>query len=156
MLIMAWLLLFGLGYWFFSGWEKKQVNPNTAEMLARQQSRVVLERNRDGHYVAEGEINGNRVTFLLDTGATQVALSPELAARLDLRRGPAVQLITANGPAVGYQSRLGTVRLGPILVQDVGAVVTPGMSGDAVLLGMSFLKHVDFAQRGGQLLLSPR
>jgi aspartyl protease family protein len=155
MLVIAWMLLFGLAYWFFSEWERDRVNPNRADKLAGQQGALVLERNREGHYLADGEINGHPVTFLLDTGATQVALSPELAGRLGLARGQAIRLMTANGPATGYQSRLATVRIGPLQVHDVGAVITPGMAGDGVLLGMSFLRRVDFAQKGGQLLLAP-
>jgi aspartyl protease family protein len=155
MLLIAWLLLFGVGYWFFSGWERRQVNPNTLEKLMAQQGEVVLDRNRDGHYVAQGMINGRPVTFLLDTGSTQVALSMELARELRLSRGHALRLATANGEVVGYQSRLDSVTLGTISVHDVAAAVTPGMSGNAVLLGMSFLKRMDFAQRGGKLVLRP-
>ena len=73
MLLIAWLLIMGGLYWFFSDWNAKQANPNTARVLSLQQGEVTLARNGAGHYVAEGEINGRRVVFLLDTGATAVA-----------------------------------------------------------------------------------
>ena len=155
MLTIAWLLIMGGVYWFFSDWEAKQSNPNTARLLNLQQGELTLTRNRAGHYVAAGEINGRQVTFLLDTGATWVALPTGLARELGLKRGAAVTLQTANGSAVGYQTRLDRVRLGPIEMRDVGALVADGMDADTVLLGMNFLKRVEFTQRGEQLILRP-
>jgi len=153
MLTTAWVLIMLGLYWFFNGWEEKQANPNTARVLSQQRGELTLVRNRAGHYVAEGEINGRRVTFLLDTGATWVALPTALARELGLKRGAAVTLQTANGTAVGYQTRLDSVRLGPIEMRDVGALVADGMDADTVLLGMNFLKRLEFTQRGEQLIL---
>ncbi len=153
MLAIAWLLIIAGLYWFFSGWDAKQTNPNPARVLNQQQGELKLARNRAGHYVAEGEINGRHVTFLLDTGATWVALPTGLARELGLKRGAAVTLQTANGAAVGYQTRLDSVRLGPIEMRDVGALVADGMDADTVLLGMNFLKRLEFTQRGGELVL---
>jgi len=155
MLTIAWLLIMGGVYWFFSGWEAQQVNPNTARLLNQQQGELVLLRNRAGHYVAHGEINGRHATFLLDTGATWVALPTALARELGLKRGAAITLQTANGAAAGYQTRLDSVRLGPIEMRDVGALVADGMDADTVLLGMNFLKRLEFTQRGEQLILRP-
>ena len=153
MLLIAWLLIMGGLYWFFSDWNAKQANPNTAQVVDKQRNVLTLVRNRAGHYVAEGEINGRRVTFLRDTGATWVALPGRLAAELGLRLGAAVNLQTANGSAIGYQTRLDRVRLGPIEMSDVGALVADGIEDNTVLLGMSFLKHVEFTQRDGVLIL---
>ena len=60
---------------------------------------------------------------------------------------------TANGEAIGYQTRLDRVRLGSIEVRDVGALVTSGMGDETVLLGMTFLKQLEFTQRNGELIL---
>jgi aspartyl protease family protein len=143
----------GGAYWYFIGWEAQQVNPNTARVLNQQQGELALARNRAGHYIAEGEINGRHVTFLLDTGATWVALPTGLARELGLKRGAAVTLQTANGAAVGFQTRLDSVRLGPIEMRDVAALVADGMDADTVLLGMNFLKRLEFTQRGGEMIL---
>ena len=158
MIVIAWVVVFGLFFAFFDDWGQRQYNPNTAEVLTRQapaEGGVTLESNRSGHYVAEGEINGQLVTFVVDTGATQVALSTELARRLNLPLGPRVLVQTANGPSTGYATRLDSVRLGPLEANDTAALVTDGLDGDTVLLGMSFLRHFEFTQRGDQLTLRP-
>ena len=153
MLAIAWLLIIGGLYWYFSVREAREANPNTLAVLGQQEGELTLARNRAGHYVAEGEINGRRVTFLLDTGATWVALPLALGRELGLKRGAAVTLQTANGPAAGYQTRLASVRLGPLELRDVAAVMADGLDADVVLLGMSFLKRVEFTQREGKLIL---
>ena len=152
MLWIAWLLILGGGWWGADRWLLHQANPNQQPALTANGA-VVLERNRQGHYVATGEINGHKVTFLLDTGATTVALSARLARELDLKRGAAIEMDTANGTAVGFTTRLNSVRLGDIVVREVSAVFSEGMMDDTVLLGMSFLKHLEFTQRGNQLIL---
>lgn len=153
MLIIAWMLVFGLVYWYFSGWERRQFDPNPQALVQQQSGELMLQRNRAGHYVAEGEINDAKVTFLLDTGASQVALSSHLARQLGLKLGAAMTLSTANGNVIGYQTRLASVRLGPVEMHDVSAVVSDGMDGQTVLLGMSFLKRLEFTQRDGHLIL---
>jgi aspartyl protease family protein len=155
MLAVAWLLLFAGAYWVFDGWYQRQHNPNPQSLLMMQQGDLVLQRNREGQYVAEGTINGHQVTFLLDTGATQVALSATLANTLGLKPEGEVVVHTANGSAVGYQTRLNSVQLGPIEVHNVGALVTHGLHDESVLLGMSFLKQLEFTQRGNELTLKP-
>lgn len=153
MLGIAWVLIMGGLYWYFHDRQARETNPNTAQVLNLQRGEVTLARNRAGHYIAEGEINGRRVTFLLDTGATWVALPLSLGRELGLKRGAAVTLLTANGPAPGYQTRLERVRLGPLELTDISAVMSDGLDSDVVLLGMSFLKRVEFTQRGDQLIL---
>jgi aspartyl protease family protein len=113
---------------------------------------VTLVQDRGGHYVAEGEINGQAVTFLVDTGATDVAL-PESAARaLGLNFGPRVKVMTAAGPADAWLTRLDEVAIGDIRRRNVRASITSG-EFDGILLGMSFLKHYDLQQSGGQLVI---
>ena len=155
MLMIAWVILFGGAYWYFEVRLTHNANPNRAEVLALQHGEVRLQRNQDGHYLAQGEINGQRVTFLVDTGATRVAMSPGLAQKLALARGLAVTVQTANGAARAYQTRLQTVRLGSIEMHDVAALITPGLDSDTVLLGMSFLKQMEFTQRDSELTLKP-
>jgi aspartyl protease family protein len=153
--VVAWLLILGGLYWYFSDREARESNPNTALALNQQAGEVTLLRNRAGHYVADGEINGRRVTFLLDTGATWVALPLALGRELGLKRGADVTLQTANGPAVAYQTRLARVRLGSLELVDVAAVMSDGLDADTVLLGMSYLKRVEFTQSDGRLTLRP-
>lgn len=154
MLGMAWLLMLGGGWWVASHWLGTQDNPNQ-RVTVQGDGAVVLVRNRAGHYVANGEINGRPVTFMVDTGASDVALSTALARDLGLKRGAAVSFVTANGVAAGFETRLDTVQLGTITVRDVRASFADGMLPDQVLLGMSFLKQVEFTQRGERLILRP-
>jgi aspartyl protease family protein len=114
---------------------------------------VILQRNKFGHYVTSGEINGKPVTFLLDTGATGVAIPESTAKRLGLQRGRAYQSQTANGIAIGYATLLDLVAVGDIELQDVRAGIAPGLQGGQILLGMTFLKHIEFTQRGDTLIL---
>jgi aspartyl protease family protein len=153
MLVAAWLLVMGGLYWFFNEWDSQQNNPNTARVLGQQRGELKLARNRAGHYIADGEINGRHVTFLIDTGASSVALSSRLGRELGLKHGAAVKLQTANGTATAYQTRLDRVRLGPIEMHDVSALVTDGMDDEIVLLGMNFLRRLELTQRGDQLTL---
>jgi aspartyl protease family protein len=95
------------------------------------------------------------VTFLLDTGATQVAISGQLARELKLKLGPAIQLQTASGTAVGYPTRFESVRLAGIEMRDVAGLVSEGLDPEVVLLGMNFLKRLEMIQRGEQLILKP-
>lgn len=157
MLIMAWVGGLALLTLLFQDVLESRLNPNTNPVVAqgadgRQQ--VVLDRNAQGHYVASGRINGRPVTFLLDTGATDVAVPEDLAERLRLERRSGGISQTANGPVAVWQTVLDEVALGAISLRDVRASILPSMRGTGkVLLGMSFLKQLEFTQRDGQLIL---
>ncbi len=114
---------------------------------------VALAANRQNHYVASALINGQEAVVLLDTGATQVAISEPLARRLGLPRGSPMQIATANGIATAYSTRVTSIRLGQIEVRDVSAKIVPNMTAPDVLLGMNFLKDLEMTQRDGQLML---
>lgn len=113
---------------------------------------VVLQRDRSGHYLAEGEINGQVVTFLVDTGATDVALPEAIARKLGLDFGPQVAVMTAAGPVRAWRTRLKRVSLGSISLANVSALITRGPM-EEVLLGMSFLKHFTLRQQGNELII---
>lgn len=152
---MAWLVLMALLVAYFSDLLDRQHNPNQrVDTLVENGVReVVLQRNRFGHYVTSGKINGEPVVFMLDTGATGVAIPEAVAQRLDLRRGRAFRTQTANGLSTSWATRLENVSVGEISLDKVSAGITPGLQIEEVLLGMSFLKHIEFTQRGDQLIL---
>ena len=114
---------------------------------------VVLERNRAGHYVADGEINSVPVTFLLDTGATDVAIPSHVAQAAGLQRGYPGRAATANGTVTVYATSIDELVIGNIVMRGLTASITPSMGGDTILLGMSALQRIEFAQRGSQLTL---
>lgn len=156
MTTVAWLLALGLFTWIFAGLEERENNPN--QYVATQQlnnggKTITLQRNRAGHYIADGFINNERVTFLLDTGASDISVPSDLADKLGLRRGPAQQYNTANGIITGYLTRLDSVRLGDIELHNVRASINPGEQGNELLLGMSFLRDLEFTQRGDTLTI---
>lgn len=152
---LAWIIGLALLYWLFDDMLQQQFNPNQNVQSSRDGGaiEVVLEQNRAGHYVATGAINNHRALFLLDTGATQVAIPQNLATEMGLPRGAQVMVNTANGRATAYRTQLDTLQLGDIVLRDVPATIVPGMSGEQILLGMSALKQVEFSQRGNMLTI---
>ena len=109
--------------------------------------------NRAGHYLAPGKINGTTVKFLLDTGATDVAIPEKLAERLQLKKGSRTLSQTANGVVRSYSTVLDRISLGGIELYNIRASIFPGMPSGEVLLGMSFLKHLEMVQKGNTLTL---
>ncbi|WP_316366951.1 retropepsin-like aspartic protease family protein [Candidatus Thiodiazotropha sp. CDECU1] len=159
MILFAWLLLLLLLTLLFSQWLDKRNNPNRdlqVTTIGGGKTGVVLQRNRAGHYVAPGRINGIDVTFLLDTGATYVAVSSSLAERAGLQRGMPMQSRTANGVVRSWLTRIDRLQLGPIEMREVKATILPSMPDGEVLLGMSFLKHLSLRQQGGELVILPQ
>ena len=156
MISISWILLLGLLVFIFGNWEERQINPNQrVEGYADDSSRsVTLKRNRFGHYVSAGRINGEPVVFLLDTGATDVAIPTKTAQRLGLSREGQFQVQTANGVTRAYRTRISSLTIGTITLDDVRASIVPGMGGDDILLGMSALKQLDFNQSGESLTLT--
>ncbi|UVE17271.1 TIGR02281 family clan AA aspartic protease [Pseudomonas sp. LS44] len=156
---VMWVLAWGAGLLLathlFGLWEQRQHNPNRAPQSVRGEGyiEVRLLSSRGGHYLLDGQIDGQQVTFLLDTGATQVAIPAALAERLGLSRGAPIELSTANGRVTGWRTALARLHLGDIVLRDVAALIVPNMDGDEVLLGMSALKQLEFTQRDGTLLL---
>lgn len=157
MIVAAWLLALGLLYVFFDDQLDRQHNPNRNLELSGTQdaTELVLRRNRMGHYVAPGAINGRPVTFLLDTGATVVSVPAHLGPTLGLVPGTRQRVMTANGEVIARATRIEELGLGPFRLREVRAHLNPGMSGDQVLLGMSVLRRLEFTQRGDTLTLRP-
>jgi len=156
MIFSAWLLGFAMVTLYFSYFLEKEQNPNQS-VYSRQgesgETEVVLKRNRYGHYVANGTINAVTVQFMLDTGATDVAIPAKIADKLALSRGPEKSYHTANGMVTAYSTVLDSVSIGPIVIENVRASINPGLKGKQILLGMSVLKRIEFTQRGDTLIL---
>lgn len=156
MLVLAWLLILAGLTAFFSHKEQSWYNPNQQldGDLDEHTRSVTLERNNYNHYVATGRINGRPVTFMLDTGATMVAVPAELGESLGLNPGLPYSVQTANGSVRVRSTTIDSLRLGPIELTNVKAALNPGMDGDEILLGMSALKTLDFSQSGRYLTLT--
>ncbi len=157
MVALAWILAIGLLWLLFDGYLERLNHPNRQlEVRAgAERTELVLRRNPLGHYVAPGTVNGRPVTFLLDTGATLVSVPEHLGAALGLEPGARHQVRTANGTVTARATRIEELGLGPFRLRGVRGHLNPGMDDDQILLGMSALKHLEFLQRNGTLILRP-
>lgn len=118
---------------------------------------VKLAADTRGHFVTLGSVNGGSVRFLVDTGATLIALPARDASRLgiDFRKGDAGFAQTAAGPTPVYRVRLDTVQIGDITINQVDAVVmVEGL--EIALLGMSFLNRTEMKREGQTMTLTKR
>ncbi len=152
---MLWIAALGLlagFYLLFSVLEDSGGRSTVSSVDSSGAVMVVLEQDRNGHYEAEGQINGRAVTFLVDTGATDVALPEQAARALGLEFGPRVQVMTAAGPTMAWLTRLDEVSVGGIRRENVRASITSG-EFNGILLGMSFLRHYNLQQQDGQLVI---
>jgi aspartyl protease family protein len=118
---------------------------------------TVLAADARGHFLAEGAINGNPVRFVVDTGATVVALPAHEARRLgiDYRKGRPGTTRTAGGVVPVFRVTLDRVKVGAIELFSVdGLVIEQGL--DIALLGMSFLSRVEMRNEGQTMTLIRR
>lgn len=155
MFLLASLALLGILWMAFDGYLERSWNPNRNLSLQSGESELVLKRNRAGHYIAPGSINGKAVTFLVDTGASQVSVPAHLGPELGLSPGAPARVMTANGAVTVRTTVIDELGLGPFRVRNVQSHLNPGFRDDEVLLGMSVLKHLEFTQRGDTLILKP-
>jgi aspartyl protease family protein len=150
-----WLLLLGLLFLGFDYVEQRRV----AGYQAHEGSggELVIPRGRDGHFHVDGLVNGQAVSFLVDTGATSVTVSEALALRADLQGGQPVTFQTANGRLPGRLLRQVPVQVGHLALP--GVTVAVGMVGkpaEIALLGQSFLSRYDIQILQNEMRLVPR
>ncbi|TMJ54128.1 MAG: TIGR02281 family clan AA aspartic protease [Alphaproteobacteria bacterium] len=116
-----------------------------------------IPRDARGHFQVDGRIDGQRIAFMVDTGASVVALNETAAARFGLRPLPGeykATVSTANGTIKAARARLAMVDLGGIIVRDVDAMVLPDEALSENLLGLSFLSRLKrFEYANGQMVL---
>jgi aspartyl protease family protein len=119
---------------------------------------VTLTADSRGHFFANGWINGSTVRFMVDTGASTIALSSDEARRLGINylSGPRGFAQTANGRIPVYGVKLDTVRVGDITLNNVDAIVAEGGGLNIALLGMSFLNRMQMKRDGDTLTLLRR
>jgi len=125
---------------------------------AAAKSSVTLSADARGHFVTTGSINGGRVRFLVDTGATFVSLPAPEAQRLgiDYLKGDRARLQTANGVVTAYRVKLDSVTVGEVSLNGIDAVVSESSAMGMTLLGMSFLNRMEMKRDGPNLTLTRR
>ena len=119
---------------------------------------VSLTADSRGHFITTGSVNGISVRFLVDTGASSVALSVDEAKRAGVNylAGSRGRVQTANGPALVYNVKLDAVRVGDITLNNVDAAIVDSDKLGIALLGMSFLNRMEMKRAGDTLTLIKR
>jgi aspartyl protease family protein len=120
-------------------------------------NKIVLSADTGGHFMAQGRINGKAVQFMVDTGATNIAMSETEATRLgiDYKKGRLGRAGTANGTVIVYGVRLASVRIGEVEIYDVEAAVVPAAM-PYILLGNSFLSRFQMRRDNDMMVLERR
>ena len=116
--------------------------------------RAIIKGDANGMYLTKGQINGKTVEFLIDTGATYVSMSSDLAKQLKIKyeKGNKIQLETAKGMSIAYEIKLKKVKVGDIELYNILGVVSDDMP-NITLLGMSFLRKLDMKRKGKTMIL---
>ncbi len=120
-----------------------------------QAASVTLYANSAGHHLAEGQINGVPLKFIVDTGATSIAMNSADArkAGIDYKKGEQVPVHTASGNVAAYRVVINTLKIGAVVLHQVEGVVLEGGSPAVVLLGMSALSRLEMKREGIALTL---
>jgi len=135
-----------------------QANDRTAKQAPQKpaDTRTVVLSTENGHFAAEGRVDGRPIAFMVDTGASQITLRASDADRLGYRpreQDYVIRISTANGEGRAASIEISRVEVGEIMVRDVPALVVPDSALSVNLLGMSFLSRVHWSHERGQLVL---
>ena len=117
---------------------------------------MVLRANDGGHFAVDARVDGRRIEFMVDTGASQIALRESDAAKLGFHPTPrdySIKISTANGIGRAALVQLGMIEVGDIIVRDLPALISPDEMLGVNLLGMSFLSRVRFSHERGKLII---
>ena len=148
-----WFFIAAILYAVISG--LLQDGPMRVTMETDASGSLVIQRHRDGHFYVEAQLNGQPATLLIDTGATTLAISEELADAAGLTRCRPQQSHTANGITNTCSASLDALQIGPVTLQNVQTSVLPRLSGPG-LLGMNVLQRFRMEQDGETLRLTLR
>lgn len=149
--LLFWLVVMGVMYWAMQSF----MEPVQAKVQA--DGSVRIERGHDGHFRVKGSINGQSVTFMVDTGASMISVTEALAEQAGLEGGERARFRTANGERDGRIVVADEVKVASLTVRNlrVGTGYTGDDTEDA-LLGQNFLRHFDVQMSGDEMLLRPR
>ena len=152
---LGWIIGFFMLALLFDKILDRQNNPNQNVTTVQDGSRqeIALIRNRHGHYLLNGYINSQEVTFLVDTGATTTSIPAKLALKLGLQKGYKFPVQTANGQSFAYSTKIDSLQLGALQFPNITASINPGFESDEILLGMNILKNLELVQKGNTLII---
>ncbi len=151
-IVIGWITALALGALLFNqtlfGTKRAVISESDAGKI------ITITRDHDSHFRIKGHINGIPVTFLVDTGATSVAVSDTLATRAGLVQKAPITAETAAGDAIGYFTMVDTLDMGGVEVKNVSAVIIPNMESNQALLGMNILSKFLMQQTDNTLTLT--
>lgn len=148
--LLFWIALAVVAYFGMDALIKPKVaSMNVVTDGARE---IVIPRSRNGHYYVAGAINGHPTTFMVDTGASTVAIDPQVARAARLPKGQASTFNTAGGEAPGETVTGQSVSIGGFRLDNLRIAVINGV-GEYGLLGQNVLRHLDVIQSGDQMIL---
>lgn len=152
--LIFWLLLALLLWAIFKWFENQKQASLRAYSLST--GELVIPRSPDGHFYIDGEVNHAPVLFLVDTGASSVAVSEQTARAAQLPAGAPITLSTAGGQRPGELVRKVPVKAGPLVANDTNVIVGLQMdSPKAALLGQSFLRHFEVSISAQEMIVRP-
>jgi aspartyl protease family protein len=151
----VWLVLATLVFLGVQAWQQHEAKTRfqVVEGGTGQGRQVVLQRAPDGHYHWPGRLNGVAVDFLIDTGATNTAISRDLAEQAGLSLGERFVSQTANGAVTGHRARATLELAGGLRVDQLEVGVLPALSTKP-LLGMNVLGRLKMQQDAGRLTIT--
>ncbi len=151
-LIIGWIVGFSLVAVLINSYLFGTKAPKIAATAAG--TTITLSRDNDTHFRVKGSINGIPITFLVDTGASTVAVSPTIAKQANLAKEAEMQTQTANGNSLGYFTKIDKLNIAGIDIPDVSAIIVPNMEADQALLGMNVLQYFNIEQTSNSMTLT--
>jgi len=155
MIVGLWVLLLAFGTYFAQKWLDKRHRGQIPTNVSSPDGRLSVQLDADqlGHYIVLAQVNGQPVTFLVDTGASGVSIPSKIAEKLGLEPGLAYPVSTANGDITVRSTNIDKLSIGQIGRENVRASINSSMDGQIGLLGMTFLRHFELFQRDGILTI---
>ncbi|TXI26176.1 MAG: TIGR02281 family clan AA aspartic protease [Nitrosomonas sp.] len=149
--LIAWIGVFTVAYLYFASAQAPKVAMVSADSPEKE---IIIPRSLDGHYYVQGKINGYPVEFMVDTGASIVSISYELARAIHLPPGIPANFSTAGGGVNGEIVPSVDIEIGNIRLNEL--TVSVGIQGKMALLGQNFLRRIDMIQSNDKMILQIR
>lgn len=149
--LTIWIIISTAIYLYFDARQKPTIAVASADLASGQ---IIIPRSIDGHYYVRGAINGHPVDFMVDTGASIVSISHDIALITGLPGGIPANFLTANGTVMGRIVSGQAIEAGGIVVEGLNIGI--GVGGNIALLGQNFLRKVDVLQSGDKMVLRVR
>lgn len=149
--LVIWVSIFVVVYFFFASAQAPKVAIVDTDSAEKE---IIILRSKDGHYYVRGKINGYPVDFMVDTGASIVSISYDLARSINLPRGAPANFSTAGGNMIGEIVSAIDIEVGNIRFNELA--VSVGIRGNIALLGQNFLRRIDVIQSDDKMVLRVR